>query len=633
VNRAATNGASDARAARPAAPVWLLAALLIVAPLLFDGSMRDATFVPKAIVIVLFGFGALLAFFAIGSRADHLRVPRTPLDLPLLLPLAWMALSLVWSLDVYAGLRTTLHLGSCAVIALVTAWTAADEAGRRLLLRVVALSACLVAALGEAQHLFGLDWPKQGVPPAATFLNRNLAAQFCAVAAPTLVYSLLDDDARVRWAGGAGAGFVAAYAFHTGTRALWLAGAVQLVVAIAWLALQPSARARARLAARQLALAAVAFLVLANAGSDGWRWRLGGAARHAASAVAPADGAQAQAPAPDARAGRSLAERVAMWSIAGKMLGDHPLGVGVGGYRVHYLPYAKDVPDAPFDERRRAYYAHNDALQLAAELGLVGAALLAWLLFVIGRAVVRRARDDDDGDDGGRLALVATLCFAGYAVEATFTFPTYSAAPPLCAAILLGLVVARDAAGLEPRGWSRRVGIALTAAVAYAWFMLAGLSWFELQHQRHDLAGRQHDVDREPEAAAAAYADAVAANRWDSKTLERYGRVLGLRGDAEEAETLLRRALAIDPWEPSARFNLVGALMKRRAFEEAEALARESVERTPGWPAHYEQLAKVLVTTGRPDEARAVMEEALRAHPQLRRSPTTQRLLQQLGAR
>lgn len=115
-----------------------------------------------------------------------------------------------------------------------------------------------------------------------------------------------------------------------------------------------------------------------------------------------------------------LTYRLDAWAAARWMLEREPLrGVGFGGYRAEYIPAKEALLDRgrtfnSFALENTFGNAHNDALEVGAELGWPGLAALAWALFCLGRAARRGAREDLPG-------IVAGL--AGMAIVALANFP------------------------------------------------------------------------------------------------------------------------------------------------------------------------------------------------------------------
>lgn len=86
-----------------------------------------------------------------------------------------------------------------------------------------------------------------------------------------------------------------------------------------------------------------------------------------------------------------------MISVASEMIGDHPIaGIGADNFGMEVNKYRQAYGAAnPQDsnlanaEDQIPEHAHNEFLQVAAELGAVGVALMAWLLFGIGILAIR----------------------------------------------------------------------------------------------------------------------------------------------------------------------------------------------------------------------------------------------------
>src|SRR5207245_3181627 len=86
----------------------------------------------------------------------------------------------------------------------------------------------------------------------------------------------------------------------------------------------------------------------------------------------------------------TAAVRAAVWLNTAAMAKDHPLlGVGLGNHKVLYPAYARRVRvDPQASPVEQLDYVHDDYMQVAAELGVIGVALALWL----GIAIVRSAR-------------------------------------------------------------------------------------------------------------------------------------------------------------------------------------------------------------------------------------------------
>ncbi len=172
-----------------------------------------------------------------------------------------------------------------------------------------------------------------------------------------------------------------------------------------------------------------------------------------------------------------LTGRVDGWRAALWMLGQHPWsGVGQGAFRAEFAPAKLALLDRgarPFYSGQQQSFvnAHDEALEVGADLGWPGLVALAWALWVLAAAVrAGDARDASNGGDGGversdptagqapgeRAARAdAALAMAGTAalgVLALVDFPFRIALVAFPALLLLAWVLARAGAAVAAEG-------------------------------------------------------------------------------------------------------------------------------------------------------------------------------------
>ena len=76
-------------------------------------------------------------------------------------------------------------------------------------------------------------------------------------------------------------------------------------------------------------------------------------------------------------------DRLLMWRTAGEMIKDKPIvGIGIGMYKVKFFEYRDKVLDKIpyFGAYEKAEQAHNEYLQLWAEMGTIGITAVIWLI-------------------------------------------------------------------------------------------------------------------------------------------------------------------------------------------------------------------------------------------------------------
>ncbi|HEU0091360.1 MAG TPA: hypothetical protein VFS78_04570, partial [Vicinamibacteria bacterium] len=147
---------------------------LVVLPGLFDfANLPQSAFLQVSAVGLL---AAALATPVWRFRAGRPEWP--PLAAPLAAWLAWSALACAWSPNPALSLRLGLHW-LAASIAYTLLFHLADRADDLRPVVFAALAAgAAVAVLGIGQRAFGWTFVPQAFPPAATFANKNVAAQF-----------------------------------------------------------------------------------------------------------------------------------------------------------------------------------------------------------------------------------------------------------------------------------------------------------------------------------------------------------------------------------------------------------------------------------------------------------------------
>ena len=146
--------------------------------------------------------------------------------------------------------------------------------------------------------------------------------------------------------------------------------------------------------------------------------------------------------------GNSVMPRLLFWMVALRMFQDHPVtGIGLGNYKILFMPYEENVRASPLDGRLDTFYAraeaaHNDYVQIAAELGIGGILVVFAFSIVLVWSLWIRLRGTSQ-DRPGRATDVLLLT-AGPLVllaHAWVSFPAQLPASLLVGVALLGLML------------------------------------------------------------------------------------------------------------------------------------------------------------------------------------------------
>lgn len=567
---------------------------LVVLPALFDfANLPQSVFLQVATATLL----AVAVAYPVWRRSGS-ALERPPLLLPLAAFLAWGGLSCAWAPNPALSLRLWTHWVAAGLAFVLLVQIADRSSDLRPVLRAAFAAGVVVAVLGIGQRLFDWRFIPQAFPPAATFANKNMAAQFVVAVLP-FGLALAVDGARRRlhvFAAVAGAGLLLTFVAVSRTRSAAVAVAVQAVLLVVlW------RRPRMRSAAWAIA-AAVAVAVAVGV-------------QHARTSPA----ATSQPTEPSASV-TSVQGRLAIWRNTLVMIREHPaIGVGLGGHAATYPLYARRAAVDPlFSPRRHLDFAHQDYLQIAAELGVVGIVLLGVLGFAFVR-LVRSAYKRVETDDEAALTHAAVLGAAGLLVEGLFSFPAYRALPPWLLAIDAAVLAAAARAGEASRGFlvpgatARR--IATLAATAGAVGVLAvEARW--LRADRQVAAMRRAEARRDwptvhRRAAAALALDRARPDVWFS--LGTASLATGQPGDAaRELAESIRRA----PNDLNALANLGYA--RARTGDTAGALAalQMAFHIAPGEAELGYQIGRLLEGAGDAAGAREAYRQAARARPE-----------------
>jgi len=551
----------------------LVVALLWAVVLAVDPLGREAFRLPKTIAASVLAAASAIALAWSGRLRLDRALGASP-ALRALAPLAAVAIASALLSPHPAHVARTLPLLLTALAAVV-AWSRGfGERELRRLLDLAVWPATALAALGIAQAV-GLFQPFQfeenaSARLAITSLAGNVGDLGAALVLPLLLAQLSLSGAATPRRRAIALGQVAllAGALVASQTLAALAAAAAGSLAL-WAALLP----RRRLLPAALALLAAGGLALLLAAPV--RERVVAKARDAVSGDA----------------NRLLTGRLDGWRAAVRMAAERPLaGVGPGAFAAEFVPAKLALLDRGtpfFREQTNPVFAnaHNEPLEVAAELGLPGLAALVWGGWVLARHLRRRRwAEGDRALAGGAIAALGVL--------AVFHFPFRLALTGYPAALLFAWLLSepdRDEETPAPTGRSRLVALALALLFAVALWPAAGR---------------------------------LAANRLiraaETRTLQamRTGLDPAARRLLDGNVAMLGDAIEQDPAAISARVALGAQHLLLGHAESAIAAYRQALALEPR-PEIYLNLARALRLAGREEESRAELATALRLAPHL----------------
>jgi len=305
--------------------------------------------------------------------------------------------------------------------------------------------------------------------------------------------------------------------------------------------------------------------------------------------------------------------RLVTWSSTSAMIRQHPLlGVGLGDYGFDHAPYWSFAEREEFIAQNvMPMHAHNEYLETGAESGLPG--LWAFLLlFAVAAVSIWRSlqRASDLSHYLLLVGIAAALC--AVAVSAVFTFNLKNPATALYFWTLLGIVsfeeISSRPARSEPGCRISHVRIWLAAIVAVCLIACVPLN---LRMLLADVAARKGQVFAERgdyEEAEETLGKAVATDSAHLDALFSLGVVRGLTGDHKGAVEAYERLLSKAAYHPSALSNIGYEYLELDQPERAEHHFRESLSLVPEYANATRGLALACFKQGELEEATALYE-------------------------
>ena len=358
--------------------------------------------------------------------------------------------------------------------------------------------------------------------------------------------------------------------------------------------------------------------------------------------------------------------RLDIWKNSVERIADHPWGVGLGIYKYTSFRYRFPIEGSIARFAKRAESAHNDYLQMAVELGVVGLVMFLVGLGFLGweiRETLRLGlapweRGAVIGLSGGILgilthgavdsvfhepAIVLLLClFAGLilvllrmrtsgsfsVVEVPFAYRPIRAVLIVVLAALLGILVIRPAAAWYAFDEGEREMAVGRVGHALDWYQWAtyidpGTSSY------HDAVAAtqvrlylQSGAVQQLHGAASELQVALELNPLDARLANQLGQLFVLLAEQastreerqallEQAEHHYEHASYLDPYSPFNYFELGKLQLTQGRVPEAMALFTRATSYEPNFLPARLYLAELLLTTGQKERAASEYTEIL----------------------
>ena len=537
-------------------------------------AVLHATSDPTAIKVALARIvlcGAMSVWLMGGIWAGRFSVRRSPLNVPVSLYFLACAISVAFSGYRYASMDRLITVGICCSAFFLGLNFLRDRRGIGRAVYVLVGVGCLISAYGILQY-FGIVLNPREIegfltveylPRAFSTLGHpNLFGGFLVFVLPVSFGLLLEEKStRRRIALAAAMAVMGLALLYTRSRGAWLGAAVALIV----------------------------FLVALVGSAAGvrirWNWR-----KICIAAIVPVvSGALLWTVVPDsfvrrARATEDIGPRWIIWKAAARMFREHPIvGQGIGTFQIHYPQFRpNDYWLGGLDPN--VSHAHNEYLEILAEMGGIGLVTFAGVVFAFFMAMSSGLRRANRGLAVGLCASVAgTLVHNGVSVSLRWI------STGALFWLVLGIGGALAAASRPGEGqddhfasFSLPPGFRVlpSAVIAIALLLFASAEVKAVLSQRYLLSGRRSLSE----------------------------------GDVDRATGELGRALELDRHNLSAYYKLGAAQVDEGAYQAGLDTFRKLVALAPEYAEVHHNMGAVLVRMGDLDAAVTEYERALHVH-------------------
>lgn len=583
---------------------WLLVILVVLNPVLYFHEFRDASSLPRYVLLGLIA-GLGLATWAILAVRDTGRVFFNGYLVVILLLLLLAGISFSWSVDPKNAIIELIQLTGLVIVTFMAMqMNRTDHITYLLALGV--LGGTVVSFIGIPQY-FG--WNPLGytqyAPPAATFTNKNFAALYLDMTVPiAFTLLLVAKTRRLQWLAGLGLGISLAYLLATHTRGSILALAVVVVLLTVIVALRVDVR---RLLVSAFGQRRIPLLV---------------------AVIIPVIVMSLPAGLFQESADRQLLEgsgqvRLYAYRNALEAIKDKPLqGTGLGGFRIGYRPYMSSVKVIEqANEDIVLARLHSDPLQMFVELGVVGGVLLfvsyGWLIVLNYRTLFKTKSNEIR-----LLALGTLMALLAIGVHAWVDFPLHKPSSAIFYFLLAGLVVAlsRMVTGQREKHASRFVIFAVFVFAVF--FLILNVSFY-----KNYLLGSYY-LSKAEQAFEARQCQPAKANIL--KSLDTFG--LDFRtqmiaviiysqcpGNDEEVFTIMNNELSYFPTNTRARLTRGYILLRHGYLDKALDDFKTVIEILPHRESGYVGVAQVYYNQKKLSEAITYLEKASLLNPKNQR--------------
>jgi O-antigen ligase len=548
------------------------------------------------------GLGILLALIGILTWLYEAYLKRTlcivqsKLYLPMALFLLWSLASFFWAFNLHLAIITWVQFLSYGFIFFIVVNSFSSKKSIDILVQALITSLFVISIIGLFQHNFPdvNFFYDQYIPPAASFANKNLASHFVVMTIPlSLLMMFVAKSIRISFLYSLVTFLALWYVIIIAARQAYLAIGVELLVFILFLIFDYAKNGNSFMRHIQhikIKIFTFIFLIfslfiVSNFSSDGFDLdkgnkltRLGQISLEGGSSRIPA------------------------WKNTIEMIKDHPIkGVGAGQWSENYpLYYDVSTPDVIFGDTTRLKKAHNEYLEMLANVGFVGFLPLIWIFIIVFNNTWSKLKSTDDRG----LVLAFSLGILGFMVVAFFSFPIWAYVSAFILMVYIALI-SKLSNTLEKKyivPINKKWYLLLTTIVLL-FFSLASFYSYKLivsEHYRILSISKYNQKDFESSNLYGVKSSEL--NPYNEEILNQAGFSFLNNSKAKEAVPYLIKANELTLFNSISLINLQAAYMKIGEIEKSKTVSRKILINDPRNVKALANLVRILYDQGEYEE-------------------------------
>jgi O-antigen ligase/Tfp pilus assembly protein PilF len=325
----------------------------------------------------------------------------------------------------------------------------------------------------------------------------------------------------------------------------------------------------------------------------------------------------------------SINTRLLIWKTTLEMIKDRPIfGSGIGTFKMNYLNYqAEFLKNNPYyiQYSGKAREAHNEYLQMWAELGIIGLGIFIGIILMFYSLIIDYLKKNDSDKDK-IIVLGLVLGITCFLIHCLFTFPLHVPALGITFFTLVGLTVIytrkinlpkTDSDNIPKEIKLKNKGIKIALTVIVLIFMIWAINLLAVRPYIAEIQyfnGMRHNVDSNYGKALPYFEQAVSLYPYNGRILHALGTTyynLGILNKAEEFLQKTTRYLI----DANTFYNLGLIYSQAGLFSKAEEEFKYAVYLIPKFTKAYYDLGYLYFIQERYDDTIEQWNKILEIEP------------------